>query len=60
MSNRVAIIAFNSPKTLNALHQKMRFEIIDAIEQSKLIKGDDSRNAIATFFSKEKVFFIGK
>ncbi len=33
VTNRVATIALNSPKTLNALHQKMRLEIIDAVER---------------------------
>lgn len=32
-SKRVATITLNSPKTLNALHQKMRFEIMDAVQQ---------------------------
>jgi len=33
VTNRVATIALNSPKTLNALHQKMRLEIIDVVKQ---------------------------
>ncbi|MFQ3226643.1 MAG: 2-(1,2-epoxy-1,2-dihydrophenyl)acetyl-CoA isomerase [Porticoccaceae bacterium] len=33
VTNRVATLAFNSPKTLNALHQKMRLELIDAVHK---------------------------
>jgi len=38
VSNRVATIALNSPKTLNALNQKMRLELMDAI---KVVEADD-------------------
>lgn len=46
VSNRVATIAFNTPKSLNALHQKMRLELmalIDEIEQD-----DDVRVVVLT------------
>jgi 2-(1,2-epoxy-1,2-dihydrophenyl)acetyl-CoA isomerase len=33
VTNRVATLAFNSPKTINALHQKMRLELIDAVHK---------------------------
>jgi len=33
VSNRVATITLNSPNTLNALHQKMRLELIDAVQK---------------------------
>lgn len=33
--NRVATIALNSPKSLNALHQAMRLEIIQAVQQAE-------------------------
>jgi 2-(1,2-epoxy-1,2-dihydrophenyl)acetyl-CoA isomerase len=33
VTNRVATIALNSPKTLNALHQGMRLEIMQAVER---------------------------
>jgi 2-(1,2-epoxy-1,2-dihydrophenyl)acetyl-CoA isomerase len=37
-------------------------EVVDqeAVEQSKLIESDDSRNAIAAFFAKRKAVFKGK
>jgi 2-(1,2-epoxy-1,2-dihydrophenyl)acetyl-CoA isomerase len=38
VTNRVASIALNSPKTLNALHQKMRLELIDVIQK---VEADD-------------------
>ncbi len=31
VTNRVATIALNTPKTLNSFHQKMRLELIDAV-----------------------------
>jgi 2-(1,2-epoxy-1,2-dihydrophenyl)acetyl-CoA isomerase len=46
VTNRVATIAFNSPKTLNALHQKMRLELIDAVHRVEA--DDDVRVVILT------------
>jgi len=46
VTNRVATMAFNSPKTLNALHQKMRLELIDAVH--KVEADDDVRVVILT------------
>jgi len=46
VENRVATIAFNSPKTLNALHQKMRLEFIDAVQ--KVEADDDVRIVVLT------------
>ncbi|MFT5573267.1 MAG: 2-(1,2-epoxy-1,2-dihydrophenyl)acetyl-CoA isomerase [Cryomorphaceae bacterium] len=38
VTNRVATIALNTPKSLNALHQKMRLEIMQAVQQ---VEADD-------------------
>jgi 2-(1,2-epoxy-1,2-dihydrophenyl)acetyl-CoA isomerase len=46
VTNRVATLAFNSPKTLNALHQKMRLELIDAVH--KVEADEDVRVVILT------------
>ena len=35
VSNRVATIALNTPKSLNAFHQKMRLELIDAVQYAE-------------------------
>jgi 2-(1,2-epoxy-1,2-dihydrophenyl)acetyl-CoA isomerase len=32
----------------------------EAIEQNKLIKSEDSRNAVVAFFAKRKAIFVGK
>jgi len=46
VSNGVATIALNSPKTLNAFNQKMRLELMQAITQ--LESDDDVRVAVLT------------
>jgi len=36
VTNQVATIALNTPKSLNAFHKKMRIELIDAVEYAEL------------------------
>ena len=35
VTNKVATIALNTPKSLNAFHQKMRLELIDAVQYAE-------------------------
>lgn len=46
VSNRVATIALNTPKKLNAFHQKMRFELMELVEKAE--QDDDVRVVILT------------
>ena len=55
VSNRVATIGFNSPKSLNALHQAMRLEIMAAVEQAE--SDDEVRVVVIT--GKGRAFCAG-
>lgn len=46
VTNRVATISLNSPKTLNAIRQKMRYELIDVVAKAE--RDEDVRVIILT------------
>ena len=46
VTNRVATIALNTPKTLNAFHQQMRLDLIAAVQQAE--QDDEVRVVVVT------------
>jgi len=55
VTNRVATIALNSPEKLNAFNQKMRFELIDAVQKAE----DDVNIRVVILTGEGKAFSAG-